>query len=173
MKIWILALALALPGPVIACEYLTQHYELCPEGTPWANGRWENGGDSATLYVGKIGYEGFEDYRYHDPDKTIYQEMDDRTQDPERPNVVVALKADRLAAQDMAFVRVIERVTSDSFGTEVWVTMFAEDTRDAPNPGARILLQLRAPADTPVDKVDRLSREFAALVWPRKNVGGQ
>ncbi len=167
------ALALAVPGPVLACEYLTKHFELCPEGTPWATGRWENGGDSATLYVGDIGYEGYEDYRYHDPAKTIYAEMDTRNAEPSRQSQTVTLKADRLAAADMAFVRIIEQVSNKSIGTEVWVTMIAEDTRDPQKQGARILLQLRAPADTPVERVERLSREYAALVWPRTNVEGQ
>jgi len=164
-------LALAVPGPVLACEYLTKHFELCAEGTPWATGRWENGGDSAMLYVGEIGYEGFEDYRSHDPAKSIYQEMDDAKRSS--PNDVVILKSDRLAAADMAFARTISRETSDSFGTEVWVTMIAEDIRDPQTQGARILLWLRAPADTDVDEVERLSREYAALVWPLKQIEGQ
>jgi len=164
-RLLIIGLALAVSGPVQACEYLTKHFELCAEGTPWATGRWENGGDSAMLYVGEIGYEGFEDYQSHDPAKSIYQEMDDAKRSS--PNEVVILKSDRLAAADMAFARTISRETSDSFGTEVWVTRIAEDIRDPQKQGARTLLLLRAPLDTPLADVERLSREYAALVYPR------
>jgi hypothetical protein len=85
----------------------------------------------------------------------------------------VTLKEDRLASADMAFVRVIEKVSNKYIGTEIWVTMIAEDIRDPQKPGPRILLQLRAPADTPLERVDRLSLEYAALVWPRNETEGQ
>jgi hypothetical protein len=173
MKPWILALALALPGPALACEHLSEHYELCSEGTPWETGDWVNGGDSATLTVGGIEYEGFEDYGSHDPAKTIYAEMDDLVRGRTEIGEVVPLMADRLLAADMAFARVIHKGTFGSFGTHIWVFMIAEDIRDPQKAGARILLLMRAPADTPLPDLDRLSREFAALVYPRKDIEGQ
>ena len=34
--------------------------------------------------------------------------------------------------------------------------------------GERILMMLKAPADMPLDQVEKLSRDYAALVRPRK-----
>lgn len=173
MKTWFLALALALPGPAVACEYLTKHYELCSEGTPWETGDWVSGGDSATLTVNGIGYSGYEDYRTYDPELTIYAEMDLLVQSRSNIGKVVPLMADRLMAVDMAFARMIHRGTFKYLGTEIWVFMIAEDIRDPQKGGARIQLTMRAPKNTPLKVVDRLSREFAALVYPRTNVEGQ
>jgi hypothetical protein len=151
-----------------ACEYLTQHFELCSEGTPWATGRWENGGDSATLYVGDIGYEGFENYLGYDLTQPMDRQLQTLFTAMNDGSDAKVLQQDRLASSDLALVRVIfDRINpARTDERELRVAMIAEAA------GARIMLDVIAPPDTSLADVERLSRAYVALVQPRAPEAG-
>lgn len=156
------ALAVALPQTVQACEYLTQHFELCDEGTPWANGTWEQGGDSATLHLDGVAYDSFEDYLGRDdaqlPQANLKYLMTHWAEDAK----VVNHGNDTLPHPDMPVLRTINTITFPNDPPQLRVTMIAHAN------GERILMMLRAPSDMPVEQIDQLSRDYAALVRPRK-----
>jgi hypothetical protein len=166
MKLSYVALAAftaLLPLAANACEYLTEHFELCSEGTPWASGRWENGGDSATLYVGDVGYEGFEDYLGYDLTQPMDRQLQGIFTAMNDGSDTKVLQQDRLASTDLALVRMIfDRINpARTDERELRVTMIAEAA------GARIMLNVVAPPDTALADVDRLSRDYVALIQPR------
>jgi hypothetical protein len=153
-------IALGLTSQAQACDYLTEHFELCAEGTDWANGTWEQGGDSATLYLGKIGFEAFEDYLGHDATQTIGAEL----------NTVMASWADTakidhhsrdsLKTPDLKIVRTIDTLAFSGDAPTLRVTMIAVSHRQ------RIMLMVSAPPDTPLDTLDKLSQAYAGLIRP-------
>lgn len=160
---WLLAAGLAIaPLPVLACEHLTRQFELCSDSTPWASGRWENGGDSATLYVDGIGFEGFEEY-IGSADSTSLNGAMKRLL---RETAEVLTRDGHLRDSFSTAHLTIERsIATEQFQTnapEVKVLMIAEGST-----GARIALTLRAPEGTSVAEMDRLSRDYAALVRPK------
>jgi hypothetical protein len=162
------ALALSiLPVSGQACEDLTQHFELCSEGTPWAAGRWENGGDSATLYLGTIGFEGYEQYIGSDKATSLRGALDlflrETAENRTRQNHV----RDKFSTADLKIVRSIDTEQYKADDPTLWVVMIAQAADKT-----RIELSLTAPQDTPVADLDRLSREYAARVRPRPEQAG-
>ncbi len=151
------AVAAMMPGMATACAYLTQHFELCTEGTDWAKGRWEQGGDSATLYLGKIGYEGFEEYLAHDPKLSIEAELAAGLAGVHEVAPVAPIERDRPAHPTLSVVRSIDMVTFNE-KPELRVTMIADAGTE------RIMIMVRAPADTPLDTIRMLSQGYLELV---------
>ena len=156
------ALALVLPNAAQACQYLTSHFELCDEGTPWANGTWEQGGDGATLHLDGVKYDSFEDYLGRDdaqlPEANLEYLMTHWAEDAKVANHA----NDTLPHPDMPVLRTINTITFPNDPPQLRVTMIAHAK------GERILMMLRAPGDMPVDQIDQLSRDYAALVHPRQ-----
>jgi hypothetical protein len=156
------AMALAVPGAAQACQYLTSHFELCDEGTPWANGTWEQGGDSATLHLDGVKYDSFEEYLGRDdaqlPEANLTYLMTHWAEDAK----VVNHLYDSLPHPDMPVLRTINTITFPNDPPQLRVTMIANAK------GERILMMLRAPGDLSVDQIDTLSRDYAALVRPRQ-----
>ncbi len=154
------ALAL-LPGAATACDYLTEHFEICSEGTPWATGTWENGGDSSTLYLGKIGFEGYEGYIGSDKQRTLRGALDLFLRETADNRTRVHHLRDKFSTADLKIVRSIDTEKYGDNAPQVWAVMIAQAGKQ------RIELRLIAPADTPLADVERLSRDYAALIRPR------
>ena len=135
---------------------------MCIRDRPWATGTWEQGGDSATLHLNGVAYDGFEDYLGRDdaqlPEANLKYLMTQWDEDAE----VVNHLTDTLPHPDMPVLRTINTLTFRSDPPELRVTMIAHAN------GERILMMLRAPADMPLDQIDTLSRGYAALVRPRQ-----
>jgi hypothetical protein len=148
-----------------ACQYLTSKFELCTEGTPWANGEWVQGGDSATLIVDGVEYEGFFPYLDHDPALTPSAELDHLARNWGDETKVKTHQRDRLRSDTLAIERVIQTIRFESRQPELRVTMIAEAGDQ------RILLMVRAPSGTSIDRIDELSRLYAGLVRPAANGG--
>ena len=105
------SLAIALPQAARACQYLTQHFELCDEGTPWANGTWEQFGDGATLHLDGVAYDSFEDYLGRDdavpPEANLKFLMTHWDEDAQ----VLNHQTDTLSHPDMPVLRTINTIT--------------------------------------------------------------
>jgi hypothetical protein len=164
----IAGLAFGFPGSALGCDYLTHHFEHCIEGTPWAQGVWEQGGDSATLHLDNIEYEGFEQFIGSDEQTSLRGALDlllRKTSDrhPERKTV----QRDKFSTADLKIVRII--VTDVDYKGQprinTWMIAQAPDR-------TRIMLSVRAPIGTDVAEMDRLSRAYAALVKPRTGLEG-
>jgi hypothetical protein len=157
--------AVALPIGADACEYLTQHFELCAEGTDWANGVWEQGGDSATLYLGQVGFEGFEEYLARGEGPTPADEL----------NAIQKYWSDD--AKIEPFVR--DTMTTDYLTVErsIDTLRFGDDTpvvratMIASAKGEQIMLMVSAPPEMPLAEMEYMSRHYARLVRPTANVG--
>lgn len=162
-RLFYAALAVLLPGPVLACDYLTQHFEHCIETTPFAEGVWEQGGDSATLYLGQIGFEGYEDYIGHSKSTSLRGALDFLLRETSENRTRENHLRDRFTTDDLKIVRSIDTSQWKDNAPQVWVTMIAQ----APD-RSRIELTVKAPVDTPIDELDRLSRSYAALVKRKK-----
>ncbi len=156
------AIAMLTATSAFGCERLTPHFSLCAEGTPWADGRWENAGDSATLYVGEIGFEGYEDYPETGSGKSLEAELAQSTarwSDSATTTVQFHL-GDHLRTPALNIYRNIATVTFETYKPNLWVTMVASGG------GHRIMLTVQAPVDTGLDQIDALSRQYAGLIQP-------
>ena len=154
--------ALMLPATAMACEKLTGNFTLCTEGTPWAKGNWVSGGDSDTLYLGDIAFEGFEDYGGSGSGKSLAADMafTEGRWSNDATTVVAPHVNDQFRTKTLNVYRTIETVTHATETPTLWVTMIASGG------GNRIMMTVRAPAETPVDQIDQMSRDFATLIRP-------
>jgi hypothetical protein len=153
---------LCLGSPAIACEYMTTHFQICTEGTPFATGVWEQGGDSSTLYLGEIGFQGFEDYIGQDNGQDHDSQLNRLVASSTESGTVDHHSRDKLTMPDLRIVRSIDTIAFPDTKPILRVTMIAASITDS------ILLMIEAPADTPLDAIDQLSRDYAALIRPRQ-----
>lgn len=156
-----LAMALALvSAPALACEYVTPHFDLCSEGTPWADGTWENGGNSAQLQVGDVEYEAYEPFYGSDEQRSLAAALDHILRRIDGRSPRTHHQRDRLATASLKIVRSIDTVAFTMRPAKMVVMMIASGG------GHRVSLTLEAPEGTPVEDLDRLSRDYAALIVP-------
>lgn len=165
-----LALVLALlPGPAVAggCDYLTEHFELCLEGSAWAEGRWENGGDSATLYLAdkrfaqELSFEGFEDYVGKDRGKTLGDDLAAATALRSADETRVELGRDRFRTGDLKGVRQITLTRFAGDAPRLVVEMVAAAQ------GERIFIRMNAPSDMPLPEMTAISNDIVERIHPR------
>jgi hypothetical protein len=162
LRLFYAAMALLLPGPALACDYLTQHFEHCFETTPFAEGVWDQGGDSATLYLDKIGFEGFEDYIGHGKSTSLRGALDLLLREMSDNKTSKNHLRDRFSTSSLKIVRSIDTEQWKNDPPQIRVMMIAQAADRS-----RISLSVTAPADTPIAELDHLSRAYAALVRPR------
>lgn len=159
--------ALPLAGPALACEYLTEHFELCLEGSPWAGGRWENGGDSATLYIRderyapELSFEGFEDYYGKDRRKALSGDLAAVTEATGSDETRVEMDRDRFRTADLKVVRVVNMTSFAGDAPHLVVEMIAAAK------GERIFILMNGPSDVPVPEMKAISQDMAARIHPR------
>lgn len=159
----VLALVLIAPLPVAAadCPGLSRHFDFCDAGTDWAAGDWEQFGDGATLHLGDWDFDFAEDWagRHAFEAPTIAAALQALSDDGRGERARVDHLADAFATPDLSVVRQVQTLTFED-ETTLRATMIAEGG------GQRILLMLNAPPETPIDLMERRSREIAALVRP-------
>lgn len=140
------------------CAYLSQSFDLCAQGTPWAGGRWEQFGDGATLYLGDIGFDGFEDYFGRDDSKSIAEDLASVTSDRDPDDLVVPHLRDAFVTDDLHVERSIDTMTFGDRAPQLRVTMIGQVGSE------RIMMLVSAPAETALAEIEIMSRDYAALV---------
>jgi hypothetical protein len=161
----VVAWTLVISGPAAACQHLTQHFELCDEGTPWATGEWVNGGDSAALYVDDVQFEGFEDYASRDTSRPIAGDLR-RILARHRDAIEARHGTDRFHTGTLRVVRSTDTRLEYDGSSELRVLMIGEAG------GERLLMTVKARPDMALEEMDRLSRAWAGMIQPKTQQAG-
>lgn len=145
------------------CAQISRHFELCDAGTDWEAGEWEQFGDGATLHLGPLAFDFFEDWagRHKGEAPTVDAALDDLVADVDEGDTSVPHLRDSFATDTLTVARFVETATFGANPPLLRTTMIAEAR------GQRILLMLNAPAEFSQDEMDRRAREVAALVRAR------
>jgi hypothetical protein len=157
--------ACAGAGPAAACQHLTQHFELCDEGTPWATGDWVNGGDSAALYLDDVQYEGFEDYTSRDTSRPIARDLR-RIVARHRDAMTARHGTDSFRTGTLHVVRTTDTRLDHDGSPELRVLMIGEAGDE------RLLMTVKTRHDMPLEEIDRLSRAWAGMIRPKPEPAG-
>ena len=147
----------AIPVAALAqeCAPMSRHFVFCDDGTDWAEAEWGQSGDGATIVLGDLRLDFTEDWMGRDDAQdagaALLNEMSADARHEQ-------LSRDSFPAGELSVSRVIQTASGDSDPAVLRATMIA-------GAGAgRILLRLEAPADLPVEEIDRRAREVAGLV---------
>lgn len=150
----------AVPVAALAqeCAPMSRHFVFCDDGTDWAEAEWEQSGDGATIVLGDLRLDFTEDWMGRDDAQdagtALTALLNKMTADARHEE----LSRDSFPAGELSVSRVIQTVSVDSDPPVLRATMIA-------GAGAgRIVLRLEAPADLPVEEIDRRAREVAGLV---------
>lgn len=159
----LLVLLAALPVQAQDCGHLTQHFQICDAGTPYAAARWESGGDTDTLILDGVEYTAFEDYLNRDMALTIAQERD-AVLEMWADTIVTHHHTDRFRAGKMRVVRSIDTRDYAGNGPQLEATMIGEAE------GQRVMMRV-VMAGKPVTAatrraLDTLSKTYAGLISP-------
>ena len=155
----------ALPAAGSAREYPTPNFDHCRDGTPWANGIWQNGDDSATLYLGKIALEGYKDLIGHDKAALLRGASIRLMRETADHQTWQNLIRDTFTTAPFQIERRVETSQYRGPAPVLSVMMIAQASDKS-----RIRLSVDLPAGTSIADIDLLSRDFAALVRPRQDI---
>jgi hypothetical protein len=155
-----LLLFLAATARAEDCAHISRHFELCDAGTDWAAGEWEHFGDGATLHLGPLAFDFFEDWagRHKGEAPSVDAALDDLVADVDEGDTSVPHLRDSFSTDTLTVARFVETATFGANPPLLRTTMIAEAR------GQRILLMLNAPAEFSQTEMDRRAREVATIV---------
>jgi len=166
------ALALALMAPLSAsaqdCAPLSAGFELCANGTPWAEARWIQFGDGAAIEMGPYYLEFAEHWAGRNDDSTLDGALDtllavmlehelEEGMDPPETMLRDAFETDALSV-----VRVVQSIDMGDDTPLLMATMIAEGAGDGP----RIAVMFSHDDVVTLDRLNQKTQDFVALIRP-------